>query len=282
MKDKLNRFIDNTIGQFIEVSSASALYQCFDLCYFWVFCLDFPKATIQHQYAYEVYTQANEFTRQYFDIIPNTPEAVPQEGDLVVWNKTATNTAGHIGIAIDGTTSKFKVFEQNAPTGTNAHIQERNYTNVLGFLRPKVQTAGGVPQWLTVLLQEKGLSLDREGEFRAFWDKAKKYDDDIRGLQEQIKSVNEALADRAREVSLLTEDKQKISDKVVETEELLNKARVERDKAVGDAERLAIQIKTLQEEINSLNRRVDELEGEKPLMAYGWFTRFFSLFRWGR
>ena len=135
MKEKLNQFISNLNGQFVEVSSKSAIYQCMDLAYLWVFCLGLPKATIQKGYAYEVWDKANDLTREYFDLIPNTIEAIPQEGDLVVWNNKY-GPAGHIAIVVSATQAKMTVFEQNNPLGTNAHVQERSYTNVSGFLRP--------------------------------------------------------------------------------------------------------------------------------------------------
>lgn len=140
IKDRFNQFVDNVNGQFIEVSYKEAIYQCMDLAYLWVFCLGYPKATIQHLYAYQVFTEPNDLTRQYFDIIPNTPDGIPQDGDLVVYKG---GEAGHIVIALSGgTTNTFKCFEQNNPLGTNAHIQSRNYTNVLGWLRPKSQSIG--------------------------------------------------------------------------------------------------------------------------------------------
>jgi len=138
MKDKFNQFVDNLNGQFVEVSYKKALYQCMDLVYNWAFCLGFPKATIQHLYAYQAYTNPIDLTKEYFDLIPNTPNAIPQDGDIVVWNKTSSNIAGHIAIALSGgTTNSFMCFEQNNPLGTNAHIQSWRYTNVLGWLRPK-------------------------------------------------------------------------------------------------------------------------------------------------
>ena len=134
MKDKLNQFISNLNGQFVEVSYRPAPYQCFDLAYAWVFALDIPKATVQHGAAFEIWTKANDLTRQYFDLIPNKLETIPQEGDLVVWNNKY-GRYGHVAIVIEATQTRMKVFEQNNPLGTNAHIQDRSYTNVSGFLR---------------------------------------------------------------------------------------------------------------------------------------------------
>lgn len=141
MKDKLNQFVDNTIGHFQEVSSREALYQCMDLVYEWVFCLGFPKGTIQHQYAYQVFTAPTALTKQYFDIIPNSATFIPQDGDIAVYDKTPSNVAGHIGVALGGgTVQKFLCYEQNFPIGDSPHIHERNYLSpkLLGVLRPKV------------------------------------------------------------------------------------------------------------------------------------------------
>ena len=136
LTDKLNQFVSNTIGQFVEVSDSSNEYQCMDLAYLWVFCLGYPKATIQHLYAYEAFTKPTDLTYKYFDLIPNTPEFIPQDGDIGVFKGSV---AGHIVVCLGGgTTSKFKRFEQNNPIGTNASINDRGYTNFLGVLRPKV------------------------------------------------------------------------------------------------------------------------------------------------
>jgi hypothetical protein len=140
MKDKLDRFIANINGQFVEVSDRTNVYQCMDLAYLWIFCLGFPKETISHLYAYQVYTQPSDLTRQYFDLIPNTSTFIPQDGDVTVFDRTSSNVAGHIGVALrGGTISWFNNFEQNWPIGTNAAIRSRNYNTpkLLGVLRPK-------------------------------------------------------------------------------------------------------------------------------------------------
>lgn len=142
LTDKLNQFVANLNGQFVEVSYKDAIYQCMDLAYLWIFCLDYPKTTIQHQYAYEVFTKPTDLTYKYFDLIPNTPEFIPQDGDICVFKG---GTAGHIAICLGGgTTSKFWRFEQNNPLGANASLNERGYTNMLGVLRPKVFTSTGL------------------------------------------------------------------------------------------------------------------------------------------
>jgi len=258
MLDKLNTFISNLNGQFVEVSYNQAIYQCMDLVYNWIFCLGIPKSTIQQGSAYQVWINASDLTRQYFDLIPNEIETIPQAGDLVVWNNKY-GSYGHIAIIISATKTTMKVFEQNNPLGTNAHIQDRTYTNVYGFLRPKVTINGDAPSWLSTLLQERGLTLNDESQIRVLFEKAKKYDDDIKVLQEQVKSANETLSDKSIEVSGLITDKQKLTDKVLELEELYSKAKIERDEFERTSNNFETKLTISEEALLSKENDLDSL-----------------------
>ena len=79
------------------------------------------------------------YLKEYFDRIANTPEGVPTKGDIVIWSKNAGGGFGHVGIASVGDTNTFTSFDQNWPVGSVCHFQPHNYTNVLGWLRPKAQ-----------------------------------------------------------------------------------------------------------------------------------------------
>lgn len=254
LKNKLNQFISNLNGQFVEVSDRNNIYQCMDLIYVWVFALDIPKSTVQRLYAYDVFIKANDLTREYFDVIPNKLETIPQEGDLVVWKG---GSAGHIAIIIEATQTRMKVFEQNKPLGTNAHIQDKSYTNVLGFLRPKFAKIDGVPQWIKTLLQERGLTLENEPEIRSIFDKAKKYDDEIKVLNEKVKTANETLADKSLEVSDYVSKNEKLGTKVEELEVLYGNAKTERDDFSYDNERLDAMVEKLEGEAKKLQDTID-------------------------
>lgn len=162
---------------------------------------------------------------EYFTRIENTPEGLPEKGDIVIFG-TGLGKYGHVAIFLEGNLSRFTSLDQNYPTSSPVHKQGHTYSAVIGWLRP-IDKKMDTPAWFDTLLQEAGLSLEREGEFRAFWEKAKRYDEDIKNLQEQVKSNAEALADRAREVSMLTEKNQRLADEATEAEELLNQKRVE-------------------------------------------------------
>lgn len=279
MRDKLNQFIANTNGQFIEVSSQSAAFQCMDLVYCFIFSLGFPKSTIQNQYAYQVYKNPKEITYEYFDLIPNTNDFVPQDGDIGVFDKTSTNVAGHIVICLGGgTTSRFKRFEQNSPIGTNAHVSEGSYNNFLGVLRPKIKDEETEPNWFTTLLLESNLSLDREGEFRSFWDKAKKYDDEVGSLRSQLVTSNEELSKKSTELAHEMSEVDRLKAKVDEIQDNLNKKGSELSEATFEKSKAEAEVEKLTSEIDILQERITQLEGQTPLKSYAWTTRFISLF----
>lgn len=214
---------------------------------------------------------------EYFKRIENTPTGVPEKGDVVIFG-TGLGRYGHVSIFIEGTTSKFTSFDQNYPLGSLCHRQGHTYSGVIGWLTP-LKKAMDIPEWFKTLLLEKNLSLEREGEFRSFWEKAVKYDDEIRGLQEQVKSANEALADRALEVSVLTEKNQKLSDKITETQELNNQLRSKNDTLTWESTKLELENKKLQEENLKLQEKIEKLESDNSLFGYSWWTRFKSLFQ---
>lgn len=138
---KFSIFYNNIQGNRVEVSSSvpTTLYQCMDLAYLWVFINDIPKATIQQARAKDVYLRPNALTRQYFEIIKNTPSFIPKTGDLVVFNIGAV---GHISIATgEGNLKTFKSFDQNWGSGVakypRIHLHDYNQDQLLGVLRIK-------------------------------------------------------------------------------------------------------------------------------------------------
>lgn len=123
-------FIKKYNRKFVEAGgSANALNQCVDLV---------------NQYIVDVlglskilWTDANNLHNKAgskYTWIPNTRFNKPKNGDIIIWG---LGKWGHTGIFAEGNRSVFKSFDQNYPVGSPAHIQEHNYNNVLGWLRPK-------------------------------------------------------------------------------------------------------------------------------------------------
>lgn len=73
---------------------------------------------------------------EVFEKVKNTPNGVPQKGDLVIWNTNAGGGFGHIAIFVEGNANKFTSFDANW-NGRQAHLQGHYYNNVVGWLHAK-------------------------------------------------------------------------------------------------------------------------------------------------
>jgi hypothetical protein len=124
-------------GKYCEVSDPSNPNQCFDLAVAWCDYLGIPRTAIQHLYAYQIYSSPTEPTYLNFYRIPNTPNATPKKGDMIVWDYSYNGGAGHVGIANGrADTSTLDVFEQNDPLKSVCHVKTYGYGSILGWLRP--------------------------------------------------------------------------------------------------------------------------------------------------
>jgi hypothetical protein len=252
MRDILNQFIIDKQGHFIEVSNSGnktnkdILWQCMDLAYDFLTALRIPKATIQNTYAYEVFTKPKPITLEYFDLIPNSASFIPQDGDICVFKG---GEAGHIGIALSGgNTSKFPFFEENSPLGTNAHISDKSYSNMLGVLRPKIKDTDTL-KWLRGMYQERGIDLTLpEGEVRyrvqEIFDSAKKTDE----LKSQVQKLNTRVEEAEGEVKRL----ETASANDIQEIKTLKK----------EVDELKINISNRDAQITTLQGRMEMLEGQ--------------------
>jgi hypothetical protein len=85
----------------------------------------------------------NNCDKSAYEVEYNTPTGVPKKGDVIVWSSAMGGGYGHTAISTgSGDTTKFEVFEQNNPTGSNCHLRTYpNYNNVIGWFRPKTPVA---------------------------------------------------------------------------------------------------------------------------------------------
>ena len=154
LKEQFDQWLATVDGKPIEVEDSSNVDQCMDEAFSWLDFLKIPRETIRHLRAYEAWTLATDVTRQYFDLIVNTPDAIPHVGDLPVFSDVV-GPSGHICVAKGvGDTSTFKSEDQNWDTvhfnkGKDPNTGElipycrevtHNYSGVYGFLRPKAVT----------------------------------------------------------------------------------------------------------------------------------------------
>lgn len=128
-------------GKKIDFDGAFGV-QCFDLANSFIYEVLGIRTAFTGMSAYQIYTDFEKQPNKIcFDRIPNTPDFVPQQGDIIVWN---IGKNGHVAIATGiGNTSCFTSYDQNW-TGNNEGVEliEHNYNGVLGVLRPKNDISG--------------------------------------------------------------------------------------------------------------------------------------------
>lgn len=132
-------FVNTYLGKATDYDGGYGV-QCVDLIKLYldkVFNLKIGAIGNAHVY-YDNYNKVdilkNNFTR-----IANTPDFIPQKGDIVVWSTAQGNGCGHVAIATGkGTKTYFYSYDQNWDGKAMKKIYH-TYTNVLGVLRPKDQ-----------------------------------------------------------------------------------------------------------------------------------------------
>lgn len=71
-----------------------------------------------------------------FEKVENTDSLIPEKGWIAIWKPWDTNKYGHIAIVKDGNLKTFNSYDQNWGTKNFVEIKH-DYTNVIGFLKPK-------------------------------------------------------------------------------------------------------------------------------------------------
>lgn len=149
--DKFNQMLVDHLNRKWEVVDPTNPNQCFDLVVGWSDLLGLPRS-FQHLFAYQIFTNPTELTRQHYELIPNTPLGVPKRGDIMVWSQNY-GPAGHTAVINTASLLSFEAFSQNDPVGSVCILKRYNYNSTLGWLRPKLATKYTVKQ-LVPMLQE--------------------------------------------------------------------------------------------------------------------------------
>lgn len=129
----LEEFISKYSGQKNVGNTPENRGECVGVSSLWMDNFDIP-----HVWGHATDLYKNASTKD-FTKIPNTPDAIVQKGDIVVWGKGYNGTFGHTGVATGTNTdvNRFDCFQQNDPLGSTPHIKNYNYAYVIGWLRPK-------------------------------------------------------------------------------------------------------------------------------------------------
>lgn len=142
-----NEFINTYNGKSVDYDGVAGV-QCVDLAKIYldkVFGIKAGAWGNAHAY-YDNYNNIAEL-KNNFNRIANTPNFVPQKGDICVWS-TSLNKYGHIAIATgEGDTNTFYTYDQNW-NGKEMKKVQHNYRCFSGVLRAKDQSkiTGIVPK----------------------------------------------------------------------------------------------------------------------------------------
>jgi prefoldin subunit 5 len=75
-----------------------------------------------------------------FEKVLNTDDLIPEKGWIAIWKPWASNPYGHIAIVADGcATGTLKNYAQNW-TSKIFQLESNRYTNVIGFLKPIINS----------------------------------------------------------------------------------------------------------------------------------------------
>lgn len=129
----LDEFVSKYTGKGIDYDGHYG-FQCQDLYRQYVKeCLGFP----QSPGVPGAKDNWDAYLPEYYDRIQNTPEGVPEKGDIMLWG-TAYGPYGHVAVVISATASTITCFSQNDPTGSLCVIKKySSYKGVIGWLHPK-------------------------------------------------------------------------------------------------------------------------------------------------
>lgn len=220
MENKFTDFLIQYNGQFVEKVDSTNLNQCFDLAIAWTEWLGLPLTIFSGlMYAYQIYTNPTQMEKGNFDFIANTPDGMPQAGDIIVWNKGyGGGIAGHVGMATGmfTDTNHFQSFEQNDPIGTNAHLRDySNYNFVLGWLRYNKPVANPTPPIddcqtkLTMVTAERdklnGVITGKDATINSLTQQIATFNSQIVTLQATISNQQKTLLNDQVTIAALTE-----------------------------------------------------------------------------
>lgn len=149
VNDAVDRIVREHNGQPWEVEDPSNPDQCMDLIFGYLDILGIPRETVRHQFAVQAWKNPLDITLKYFEFIPNTPNGVPQKGDVPIFDGPIGHIMAALGIGDSGT---FQSFDQNWDTA-NYHIKDpktgvlipicrivtHDYKIALGWLRIRIQ-----------------------------------------------------------------------------------------------------------------------------------------------
>ena len=168
--------------------------ECVGLISMWVEELNLPHIW---GHAKDLFVNADE---KFFTKFLNTPDFIPQEGDIAVWKANPASSFGHTGIVANANLNTFECFQQNDPAGSACHLKTYNYDYIVGFLRPPQA------QDQTTLINE--LRADRDKNWNLYQQQ----------LQHSI-TQEDVIAEKQKTIDAITKDNLNLKDQVVDAQQ---------------------------------------------------------------
>lgn len=94
------------------------------------------------QYAKQMFGQRNDLGAW----VANTPAGIPPRGAIMVLDGRYGGGAGHTGVVVDANQNTYRLFQQNDPYGSGAHVTEYNYNGCVGWQIPNNLAPKPTPQ----------------------------------------------------------------------------------------------------------------------------------------
>lgn len=198
----MQQFVDKWLGKKADFDGHYG-GQCVDLYRFYVKeVLGFPQSPGVGGAA-EIWDSASP---EYYDFIKNDPLAVPEPGDIIIWNRRVGGGFGHVAIFLHGDVNRFTSLDQNWPTLDKVTETEHTYSSVIGWLRPKEPMSDALQECLRQhkSLVDETVELKKEVERlrtqiereRSDFDNAKKdYEERLKEAKNDFSTLVKALAD---------------------------------------------------------------------------------------
>ena len=136
----MDKWVNDNLGKYIDYDKIYGV-QCVDLVkHFVKNVLGVEPQSIGNAIEYYNKRKTSKYLLDNFNWISNTPDFVPNKGDVCVF--TSKSGHGHVSIATgEGTTSWFCSYDENYPSAKGEPMTKikHNYSSFLGVLRPKNQ-----------------------------------------------------------------------------------------------------------------------------------------------
>lgn len=136
----LDQFVNKWLGKKADFDGAYG-GQCVDLFRFYVKeVLSRPQPrSVKGAKDFWFKFEQDPNLKNFYTRIPNTITAVPQKGDVMIWDAYSGNPYGHVSIYLSGNVFWFTSLDQNYPTLSKVTKTRHNYLRpkVVGWLRPR-------------------------------------------------------------------------------------------------------------------------------------------------